>query len=69
MIALPAMLMKPQNPLYTDAQRLESWNRYEVDAWAHALRFRGLSVRSLDSDIQRALLARLDEGPRKAVGA
>jgi len=59
---LPRELRKPFDARRCDAaDRLAMWNRWELAQWIEATRTRGLSFPELDTDVQRRLVAAIDE--------
>jgi hypothetical protein len=61
---LPRELRKPFDVRRCDpADRLAMWNRWELAQWVEATRLRGLAFPELDVEIQRRLVAAINERP------
>jgi hypothetical protein len=59
---LPRELRKPFDLRRCDAaDRLAMWNRWELVQWVEATRSRGLAFPELDVDVQRRLVAAIDD--------
>ena len=61
-LKLPRELRKPFDVRRCDAaDRLAMWNRWELAQWVEATRSRGLAFPELDVDVQRRLVAAIDD--------
>jgi hypothetical protein len=61
-LKLPRELRKPFDAHRCDAaDRLAMWNRWELTQWVEATRSRGLAFLGLDADVQRRLIAAIDD--------
>jgi hypothetical protein len=61
-LMLPRELRKPFDaPRCDAADRLAMWNRWELAQWVEATRSRGLAFPDLDVDVQRRLVAAIDD--------
>lgn len=61
-VKLPRELRKPFDVRRCDAAgRLAMWNRWELTQWVEATRTRGLPFMSLDADVQRRIIAAIDD--------
>jgi hypothetical protein len=58
---LPRELRGPVDGLCAEADRLLLWNRWELQQWVEATRSRGLAFLTLDADVQRRIIAAIDE--------
>ncbi|HEX3466876.1 MAG TPA: hypothetical protein VHT05_02125 [Candidatus Elarobacter sp.] len=64
---LPLELCRPFDVRRCDAAgRLAAWNRWELAQWVEATRSRGLPFLCLDTDVQRRIIAAIDD--RAALG-
>ncbi len=64
MEALPSLPRELRDPLQSaraDADRLVLWNLWELQQWVEATRSRGLKFLALDTDVQRRLIAAIDD--------
>ncbi len=61
-VTLPRELSKPFDACHCDAAgRLAMWNRWELTQWVEATRSRGLPFLCLDADVQRRIIAAIDD--------
>jgi hypothetical protein len=61
-VTLPRELRKPFDARRCDAAaRLAMWNRWELTQWVEATRSRGLPFLCLDTDVQRRIIAAIDD--------
>jgi len=61
-LKLPRELSKPFDAHRCDAaERLAMWNRWELTQWVEATRSRGLPFLSLDTEVQRRIIAAIDD--------
>ncbi len=58
---LPRELREPLQTGRADADRLVLWNLWELQQWVEATRSRGLKFFALDTDVQRRLIAAIDD--------
>lgn len=59
---LPRELRRPFDVRRCDAAgRLAVWDRWELAQWVEATRSRGLPFLSLDTDVQRRIIAAIDD--------
>lgn len=61
MTLLPRELRAPLQPSRDEAERLVLWNLWELQQWVEATRSRGLAFLALDTDVQRRLIAAIDD--------
>ncbi len=59
--SLPRELREPLQSARADADRLVLWNLWELQQWVEATRSRGLKFLALDTDVQRRLIAAIDD--------
>lgn len=59
--SLPRELREPLHPSRVEADRLALWNLWELQQWVEATRSRGLAFVALDADVQRRLIAAIDD--------
>jgi hypothetical protein len=59
--SLPPELRRPVKGLRSAADRLVLWDRWELQQWVEATRSRGLAFLTLDAEVQRRIIAAIDE--------
>jgi hypothetical protein len=59
--SLPRELRESLRSARADADRLVLWNLWELQQWVEATRSRGLAFLALDADVQRRLIAAIDD--------
>jgi hypothetical protein len=59
--SLPRELRDSLQSARADADRLVLWNLWELQQWVEATRSRGLAFLALDADVQRRLIAAIDD--------
>jgi len=69
MTDLPDILKDSAKPFAFVETRKEAWQKYELYCWIEACNVRGLTFGSLDIEIQRAIVKRFEDEPRKALPA